>query len=132
MVIFVANVVLYLMAKQNVALAKADVELSDVASVYCEDETVRAKAGALKVYRFRHDGEPRVVISVLKIIEQITKLCPGIRVESIGETDIIIQKASLEHDKPEQKYSPWAYIKIAIVALICFFGSAFTLSLIHI
>lgn len=52
MVIFVANVVLYLMAKQNVALAKADVELSDVASVYCEDETVRAKAGALKVYRF--------------------------------------------------------------------------------
>ena len=41
MVIFVANVVLYIMAKQNVALAKADVELSVVASVYCEDETVR-------------------------------------------------------------------------------------------
>ena len=131
MVIFVANVVLYLMAKQNVALTKADVELSDVASVYCEDETVSAKAGALKVHRFRHDGEPRAVISVLKIIEQITKLCPGIRVESIGETDIIIQKASLEHDKPEQKYSPWAYIKIAIVALICFFGSAFTIMAFH-
>ena len=116
MVIFVTNVVLYLMAKQNVALAKADVELCDVANVYCEDETIRAKVEAIKVHRFRHEGEPRVVVSVLKIIEQITKLCPGVTVESIGETDIIIQKASLEHDKPEQKYSPWAYIKIAIVA----------------
>ncbi len=35
MVIFLANVVLYLMAKQSVALAKEDVELTDVASVYC-------------------------------------------------------------------------------------------------
>ena len=131
MVIFVANVVLYLMAKQNVALAKADVELCDVANVYCEDETIRAKVEAIKVHRFRHEGEPRVVVSVLKIIEQITKLCPGVTVESIGETDIIIQKASLEHDKPEQKYSPWAYIKIAIVALICFFGSAFTIMAFH-
>ena len=34
MVIFVANVVLYLMAKQNVALDKADVELADVAGIY--------------------------------------------------------------------------------------------------
>ena len=80
---FVANVVLYLMAKQNVASAKEDVELSDVASIYCEDETIRAKAEALKVHRFRQDGQPRVVISVLKIIDQITKLCPGITVESI-------------------------------------------------
>ena len=84
MVIFVANVVLYLMAKQNVALAKEDVELSDVASVYCENETVRAKAEALKIHRFRQDGQPRVVVSVLKIIEQITKLCPGIRKTDSG------------------------------------------------
>jgi len=127
----VANIVLYLNAKQNVALAKPDVELCDVASVYCEDKTVKTKVEALKIYRFRQDGQPRVVISILKIIEQITKLCPGISVESIGETDIIIQKASLEHDKPEQKYSLWAYIKIAIVALICFFGSAFTIMAFH-
>lgn len=131
MVIFVANIVLYLMAKQNVALAKADVELSDVASVYCEDEIVRAKAESLKVHRFREDGQPRVVVSVLKIIEQITKLCPGVTVESIGETDIIIEKASLQHDKLKQKNGLWAYVKIAFVSLICFFGSAFTIMAFH-
>lgn len=61
MVIFVANVVLYIMAKQNVALSKEDVELCDVAGIFCEDETVRAKAQALKIHRFRQDGQPRVV-----------------------------------------------------------------------
>jgi len=131
MVIFVANVVLYIMAKQNVALAKEDVELSDVASIYCEDETIRAKAEAIKIHRFRHDSQPRVVISILKVIEQITKLCPGITVESIGETDIIVEKASLQHDKPSQKKGPGEFIKIAFVALICFFGSAFTIMAYH-
>lgn len=126
-----ANVVLYLMAKQNVALSKEDVELCDVASIYCEDETIRAKAEALKVHRFRQGSQPRVVISILKIIEQLTKLCPGITVESIGETDIIIEKASMQHDKPSQKKGLGAYIKIAFVALICFFGSAFTIMAFH-
>lgn len=126
-----ANVVLYLMAKQNVALSKEDVELCDVASIYCEDETVRAKAESLKIHRFRHDSKPRVVISILSIIEQLTKLCPGITVESIGGTDIIIEKASMQHDKPTQKKSWWAYVKIAFVSLICFFGSAFTIMAFH-
>ncbi len=71
------------------------------------------------------------MVSVLKIIEQITKLCPGITVESIGETDIIIEKASLQHDKPEQKNGFGAYAKIAVVSLICFFGSAFTIMAFH-
>ncbi len=119
------------MAEQNVSVSKQDVELCDVASIYCEDKTIQAKAQALKVHRFRHDSQPRIVISILKIIEQITKLCPGITVESIGETDIIIEKASFQHDKPEQKKGFGAIIKIVFVAFICFFGSAFTIMAFH-
>lgn len=126
-----ANVVLYIMAKQNVALAKADVELSDVASIYCEEKAVRAKAEAIKIHHFQHDSQPRAVISILSVIEQITKLCPGITVESIGETDIIVEKASMQHDKPEQKKGLGAALKIAFVAMICFFGSAFTIMAFH-
>lgn len=133
MVIFVENVVLYIAARQNVALAKEKVELCDIAGVYCEDEEVREQAESLEIHRFGHDSAstPRVVVSILKIIEQLTKLFPGITVESIGETDIIIEKASFQHDKPQQKKSFWAYIKIAFVALICFFGSAFTIMAFH-
>ena len=99
MVGIVANTVLYIMAKANAALSKKDVELCDVASVYCEDETIRAKANALKIHHFREGQSPREVISILKIIEQLTKLVE--------------------------------VIKVIFVALICFFGSAFTIMAFH-
>ena len=98
-----ANVVLYVMAKQNVETNQSDVSLADVASVYCEDETVRAKAQALKIHKFKKDSAPRVVISIMKVIEELTKLNPGITVESIGETDIIIEKASFQKDTQSDK-----------------------------
>ncbi|MCM1183704.1 MAG: stage V sporulation protein AA [Roseburia sp.] len=126
-----ANTTLYIMAKQNVAVAGEDVELSDVASVYCEDAALRAKADALRIHRFRKGQPERVVISMLRIIELLTELCSGITVESIGETDIIIEKASLEKDKPRQKKGIGEIAKIVFVALICFFGSGFTIMAFH-
>lgn len=126
-----ANVVLYIMAKQNVKAQKSDVELADVASVYCEDAVVRAKAESMKIHHFKQDSAPRVVISIMKVIEELTKLCPGITVESIGETDIIIETASFQKDTQSSKTGVWEWIKIALVALICFFGSGFTIMAYH-
>lgn len=126
-----ANVVLYIMAKQNVKATKSDVELADVASIYCEDKVIRAKAESMKIHHFQKDGEPRVVISILKVIEELTKLSPGITVESIGETDIIIEKASFQKDTQSSKTGVKEWIKIAFVALICFFGSSFTIMSYH-
>lgn len=131
MVIFMANVVLYVMAKQNVEVQKSDVELADVASVYCEDETVRAKAESVKIHKFKKDDAPRVVVSIMKVIEEITKLSPGITVESIGETDIIIEKASFQKDTKNSKKGFLEWVKVALVALICFFGSGFTIMAYH-
>ncbi len=119
------------MAKQNVATQKADVELRDVASVYCEDEAVRAKAEALKIHKFKNDSEPRVVISIMLVIEELTKLIPGITVESIGQTDIIIEKASFQKDTKKKKDNIGEWLKVALVALICFFGSGFTIMAYH-
>ena len=126
-----ANVVLYIMAKQNVATEKNDVELADVASVYCEDEAVRARAEALKIHKFKQESSPRVVISIMKVIEELTKLNPGITVESIGETDIIIEKSSFQKDTPNSKTSFGEWVKVMLVALICFFGSGFTIMAYH-
>jgi stage V sporulation protein AA len=107
------------------------VEIGDIASIYCEDETVKAKAACVKIHKFKKDSSPRVVVSILKVIEEITSVCPGVTVESIGETDIIIQKASFNHDKDKQKSGIGQWIKIAFVAMICFFGSGFTIMAFH-
>ena len=121
-----ANVVIYVMAKQNVEAKKDEILLGDAASIYCEDSAVRAKANALRIYKFRPGKETRAVISMMKIIEMLTALVPGATVESIGETAIILEKIS------EKKYNsraiPW---KIALVAAVSFFGTAFTIMAFH-
>jgi hypothetical protein len=52
------------MAKQNVVSETPDVEIADIASVYCEDEVVKAKAESIKIHKFKKDSEPRVVMSI--------------------------------------------------------------------
>ena len=121
-----ANVVIYVMAKQNVEAKNDEILLGDAASIYCEDSAVRAKANAMRIHKFREGQEPRAVISMVKIIEMLTTLVPGVTVESIGETAIVLEKI------PEKKYKssaiPW---KIALVAAVCFFGTAFTIMAFH-
>lgn len=118
--------VIYVMAKQNVEAKNDEILLGDVASIYCEDSVVRAKANTLRIHKFREGQEPRAVISMMKIIEMLTELVPGIKVVSIGEKAIVLEKIS------EKKYNgkavPW---KIALVAAVSFFGTAFTIMAFH-
>ena len=121
-----ANVVIYVMAKQNVEAKKDEVLLGEAASIYCENSAIRARASKLRIHKFREGQESRVVISMMKIIEMLTALEPGVTVESIGEKAIILEKI------PEKKYNghlvPW---KIALVAAVSFFGTAFTIMAFH-
>ena len=48
-----ADVVLYIMAKQNVEAKNDEILLGDAASMYCEDSAVRAKANAMRIHKFR-------------------------------------------------------------------------------
>ena len=94
-----ANVVIYVMAKQNVEAKKDEVLLGEAASIYCENSAIGARASKLRIHKFREGQESRVVISMMKIIEMLTALEPGVTVESIGEKAIILEKI------PEKKYN---------------------------
>lgn len=121
-----ADIVLYIMAKKNVEAQNDEILLGDAASLYCEDSVVRAKANALRIHKFRKGQEPRAVISMMKVIEMLTDLVPGITVESIGESAIVLEKI------PEKKYKgPLVFWKIVLVAAISFFGTAFTIMAYH-
>ncbi|MBR4060224.1 MAG: stage V sporulation protein AA [Lachnospiraceae bacterium] len=97
------------------------VYLKDVAEVYCADSTLAAKAKTVLVSHLKKKGE-RKVISVLYIMEQIEKVIPEAQVQSIGETDIIV-----EWQKPEKGET----LKVAGVCFIAFFGTAFTIMAFH-
>ena len=121
-----ANVTLYLKAEQNAEVMEAHVCVKDIASVYCSDKTICAKARALKVYQFHEKERKRQVISVLKVIELIEKECPGISVENIGENATLIELVNVDRHK-----GPVQWIKMFFVACISFFGTAFTIMAFH-
>ncbi len=117
--------VLYIKLNKDVEVTVADVYLNDLGSLFCEDDSIVSRCEALKICTFK-EGQTRKVISVMKIIEMISDAYPGIRIENVGETDIII-----EHVKQEKKGRYRKLPKIIFVSLISFFGTAFTIMAFH-
>ena len=116
----------YIKCDRNVEVQSADVFLKDLADVHCADRTVQAKCRALKVNHFEKNEEKRCVFSSIKLVELMEKSCPGINVEIIGETDVLVEWVNVHKHK---KSSQW--MKAALVSLISFFGTAFTIMAYH-
>lgn len=118
--------VLYLKAEQNAEVMEAQVCVKDIASVYCQDKSVSARAKALRVHKFHEKETRRQVISVLKVIELIELECPGVSVESVGENATLIEWVRVNRHKGMLQW-----IKMVFVAAISFFGTGFTIMAFH-
>ena len=141
-----ANVTVYLKCDRNVECQSEDVFLKDIATVQCTDQQVLAKCKAIKVHHFTEndqaqggknvgsDKKPwaggvhqkRSVISVLKVISLMEEACPGITVQSVGETDVVLERVRV----PKYK-GPKLWCKVALVCLVSFFGTGFTIMAFH-
>lgn len=121
-----ANTVLYLKAEQNAEVMEAQVCVKDIASVYCCDKSSCARAKSLRIHRFHEEGQKRQVVSILKVIELIEKECPGVTVQSVGETATVIELVNVNRHK-----GPIQWVKTAFVAAISFFGTGFTIMAFH-
>ena len=117
--------VLYLKLNKDVETTGTDIFLKDMGSLFCKDDTIVNRCSSLKICTLK-ENQSRKVISVMKIIEMITDVYPGIQIENIGETDIIIERV-----KHEGKGTFWILPKIIFVSLISFFGTAFTIMAFH-
>ena len=120
------TVTLHLKIERNTVVWDRQVRLSDIADMECTDEAVLRQLKQKKVYTFREDAGSRknqlVVISVLKIMEQIHKDYPELEISNEGETDFIIEYVPFP-EKPE-----WVnIIKTVVLCILIFFGAAFTI-----
>lgn len=120
------TVTLHLKIGRNTVVWDRQVRLSDIADMECTDEAVLRQLKQKKVYTFREDAGSRknqlVVVSVLKIMEQIHKDYPELEISNEGETDFIIEYV-LFPEKPE-----WVNItKTVLLCILIFFGAAFTI-----
>ena len=101
---------IYINAQQNVELQSKDVYVKDIG----------------KLHSFKKGEPKRQVISLLKVIEEIDKICPGASVENIGETAVMVEYINVNKHK-----GPLQMLKLVFVAMISFFGTAFTIMAFH-
>ncbi len=121
-----SNVTVYLMAERNTEVQSEDVFLKDVASVRCADSQIEAKVKSIKIHKFHSGQDKKCVISVLKIISLIEERCPGVTVDSLGEPELLVEIVNVNKHKGWQQG-----LKIALVSLVSFFGTAFTIMAYH-
>lgn len=117
---------LHLKIGRNTVVWDRQVRLSDIADMECTDEAALRQLKQKKIYTFREDTGSRknqlVVVSVLKIMEQIHKDYPELEISNEGETDFIIEYVPF----PEKR--EWVTItKTIVLCMLIFCGAAFTI-----
>lgn len=117
---------IYIKAEQNVEMQSEDVYVKDIAKLACSDEQILAKVKAIKLHHFKKGEPKRQVISLLRVIEEIDKVCPGTDVQSIGEAAVMVELINVDRHK-----GPVQTAKLIFVALVSFFGTSFTIMAFH-
>lgn len=116
------TVTLYIKGNRDVEVTKDEVTLGDILSMECADKKILPRIKSLRILKIEQPGRQRYVISVLQIIACIHRNCPGIEVQNLGETDIIV---TCENQKTPGIL--WHIAKTVFVAAVTFFGAAFTI-----
>ena len=118
---------LYIKIEQNILVKEPAVMLKDIAKLTSSNRELVNKLKNMKVYQFHTPANQdkkkaqSEVFSILKIIELIGKEYPGIDIQNEGEKNFIIEY------KPGKDVKWVQYLKITILCIFTFFGSAFTI-----
>lgn len=113
---------IYLKIDKNNLVEKKNVHMQDIAQIYGADKKMVNDINRVTVLTVKSDKKENYIFSILKLIEQIDQLYPGIEVINLGEKDFIIH-----YDPPKKKYKSIEILKVLIVSLMVFFGAAFTI-----
>lgn len=120
-----AQITIYIKANGNCIVYDKNITLGDVLKIECTNIGILRAVKQMDLYQFNH--EHSIVISVLKVIERIHVDYPNAEVVNCGAQDFIV-----EYQKSTIKSPAWEKLKLFLIAVIVFFGSAFTIMTFHI
>lgn len=112
----------YIKAERNTKVNLKTVHLSDIAKIYSKDTQIADKIKKLVLFRVKGEKKENYIFSILKVIQIIQEAYPDYLICNVGETDFIVEYSP---KVKEHKFLNW--LKIGIVCLVTFFGSAFTI-----
>lgn len=112
----------YIQPNQLTKLTNPDIFLADIATVVCSEPHILARCKALKVMSAEKGCPKRMIVSMAEIIEQIQEKLPDVKVEILGEVNIVIEYLP-NADTPLW----WEWTKTALISVIVFCGAAFAI-----
>ena len=122
-----SNDTLYIKIDKDILIKKRQVTLQDIAKMECTNQAALRQLKQKKIYTFKDKDEQNkkekqsVVFSILKVIELIHEDYPNLDITNEGEKDFIVEYA------PGEECVWLEYTKAAVLAVIIFFGAAFTI-----
>jgi stage V sporulation protein AA len=120
--------IIYIKADQHTLVYDRCVKLKDAMKIEGSDPDLVYRLKEMRLYEFtkeeimQKDKKPMVVFSVLKVIETIRKENLNVIIQNVGETDFILEY--IESSKESQFIEK---LKVALICIVTFFGSAFTI-----
>lgn len=112
----------YLNLREITEVHKKDVQVKDVADVYCSDQNIQNKCSALKVKSIREDRKKRYVENALDVIRLLESADPSVQVNNVGKVEYII-----DYQPPGPPHVILQWCKTIFVCLVCFFGASFAI-----
>lgn len=120
--------ILYVKLEKNTSTYNRTVTLGEVCEMQCVDKEIVNRLKTEKLHTFlnikkgSHMCAARKVFSILDVVEKVHKVYPTLEIQNVGEQDFIVEYSTKQGENPVICF--W---KVAIVCLICFFGSAFSI-----
>ena len=118
--------ILYLKLEKNVEVEDENIFMKDIGKLYSKNDNIVNKCKALKIGKVGEKDTQKKVISVMKVIQLISEEFPNVTVQSIGETDTLVERICVSSGK-----NPMQRIKIILVAAVSFLGTCFTIMAFH-
>ena len=112
----------YLNLREITELHKPDIQVKDVAEVYCSDAHVQNRCASLKIKTIREQKRKRYVENALNVIRILEASDPSVTVNNVGKVEFIIDY----QPRVKQKLF-WQWCKTMFVCMICFCGAAFAI-----
>lgn len=113
---------LYIKIEQKNVVTNTTVLIKDIAKIYCTNNSISKKVGDMTLTTITGKENQKIMFSIMFVIDMISKQFPEVEIINMGEPDFII-----EYLVPKKHSLYLEYIKAAVVALIAFFGSGFTI-----
>lgn len=112
----------YLNLREITELHKPDIQVKDVAEIYCSDTHVQNRCASLKIKTIREQKRKRYVENALNVIRILEASDHSVTVNNVGKVEFIIDY----QPRVKQKLF-WQWCKTMFVCMICFCGAAFAI-----